>query len=87
MVWSDQKDEVLCRKISLIEPYKFKARAREKSNSWKAIADNLNSLDGFKVDARAVRNHYGVIEARSFRGKRRIRKKTSEINPEVTPGS
>ena len=39
---------------SLFEACKFKARTIEKGNSWKAIADNLNSLDGFKVDARVV---------------------------------
>ena len=50
MVWDDQKDELLCRDILLLEPYKFKARTREKGDLWKAISDNLNSLDGFKVD-------------------------------------
>ena len=55
-------DELLCREILLFEQYKFKARTREKGNSWKAIANNLNSLDEFKVDARVVRERYSVIK-------------------------
>ena len=59
IVWNDQKDELLCREILVLEPYKFKARTREKGNMWKAIADNVIFLAGFKVDARAVRERYG----------------------------
>ena len=57
---------------------------REKGNSWKAIADNLNSLDGFKVDARAVRAPYDVTKAH-FEAKQKEEKRTSGINPEITP--
>ena len=67
-----------------MEPYKFKARTREKGNLWEAIADNLNSLDGFKVNARTVRERYGVILAH-FEAKEKEEKVTSGINPEVTP--
>ena len=84
MAWNDQKDELLCREILLFEPYKFKARTREKGNSWKAMADNLNSIDGFKVDARAVRERDGVIKAH-FEAKKKEEKRASGINPEVTP--
>ena len=66
MAWNDQEDELLCREILLFKPYKFKARTREKGNSWKAIADDLNSLDRFKVDARAVRERYGIIRKKSL---------------------
>ena len=50
---------------------------------WKAIGDNLNSLDGFKVHARAVRERYGVIKAH-IETKEREEKRASEISPEVT---
>ena len=43
------------RDLILLESYKFKVRTREKGNSLKAIADDLNFLDRFKVDARLVR--------------------------------
>ena len=62
MVWNDQKNELLYRKVLLFKLYKFKARTREKGNSWKAIADNLNSLGGLKEDARAVKERFGVIK-------------------------
>ena len=84
IVWNDQKDELLCRKILLLEPYKFKARTREKVNTWKAIADNLNFLDGFKVDARAGRERYGVNKV-YFKAKEKEEKMAFGINPEVTP--
>ena len=83
MVWNDQKDELLCRKILLLELDKFKARAREKGNLWMTIADNLNSLDRFKADARAVRECYGVIKA-NFEAKEKEEKMAYVINPEVT---
>ena len=60
-----------------------RTKTREKGNLWKAIADNLNSLDRFKVDARAVREHYGVIKAH-FEAKEKEEKMASGINPEVT---
>ena len=67
-----------------LEPYKFKASSREKSNLWKATGDNLNPLDGFKVDAKVVRERYGVVKAH-FEAKEKEEKMASGINPEVTP--
>ena len=83
MVWNTVKDELLCREILLFEPYKFKARTIEKSNAWKSIAENLNSLDGFKVEARSVRERYDVIKSH-FLAKQRNEIKASGINPEHT---
>ena len=67
-----------------MEPCKCKASNREKSNWWKATADNLNSLDGFKVDAKAVRERYSVIKAH-FEEEEKEGKRASGINPDVTP--
>ena len=47
------------------------------------IADNLNSLGVFKVDARAVRQRYGVIKT-YFEAREKEEKRASGINPEVT---
>ena len=47
------------------------------------IADNLNSLGVFKIDARAVRQRYGVIKT-YFEAKEKEEKRASGINPEVT---
>ena len=57
MVWTDEKDELLCQKIFLCEPYKFKARTKERGNVWEIIANNINIManKNFAVDQRAVR--------------------------------
>ena len=47
------------------------------------IADNLNSLGVFKIDARAVRQRYDVIKT-YFEAKEKEEKRASGINPEVT---
>ena len=72
------------RDLILLESYKFKVRTREKGNMWKAIADNVIFLAGFKVDARAVRERYGGNQAH-FKAKEKEEKMVSGINPEVTP--
>ena len=47
------------------------------------IADNLNSLGVFKIDARAVRQRYDFIKT-YFEAKKKEEKRASGINPEVT---
>ena len=52
MVWTKERDE-------LLEPYKFKARSRDRGSAWKEISEALNSGSTdelyFKADARTVR--------------------------------
>lgn len=57
MVWTDEKDELLCQKIFLCEPYKFKARTKERGNVWEIIANNINIManKNSAVDQRGVR--------------------------------
>ena len=58
MVWTKEKDELLCREVLLLEPYKFKARSRGRGSAWKEISEALisGSTDVlyFKADARVV---------------------------------
>ena len=63
MVWTDVKDELFCQEILLCEPYKFKARTKERGNVWKIIANNLNIMadENFAVDQRAVRERFTLI--------------------------
>lgn len=84
MVWSDDKDEILCREILLFEPYKFKVRSHQRGNAWQAIADNLNSLEtmDFRVDKRAVRDRYNTIKA-NFEVRQRQERAATGISPEV----
>ena len=84
MVWSDDKDEILCREILLFEPYKFKVRSHQRGNAWQAIADNLNSLEtmDFRVHKRAVRDRYNTIKA-NFEVHQHQERAATGISPEV----
>ena len=77
MVWTDQKDELLCQ-----EPYKFKARKKERGNVWKIIANNLNIMadEKFAVDQSAVRERFTLI-AEKFEKKIKEQENASEIAP------
>ena len=82
MVWTDVKDELPCREILLCEPYKFKARTKERGNVWKIIANNLNIMadENFAVDQRAVRERFSLI-AEDFEKKIKEQEKASGIAP------
>ena len=82
MVWTDVKDKLLCREILLCEPYKFKARTKERGNVWKIIANNLNIMadENFAVDQRAVRERFTLI-AEKFEKKIKEQEKASGIAP------
>ena len=60
MVWTDVKDELLCRENLLCE---FEARTKERGNVWKIIASNLNIMadENFAVDQRAVGERFTLI--------------------------
>ena len=47
----------------------------------RSFADNLNSLDRFKVDAKAVRERYGVIKAHFESKEKRVSKKFRSNTP------
>ena len=83
MVW--KKDELLCREVLLLEPYKFKARSR--GSAWKEISEALNSGSNdelyFKADARAVRGRFYMI-LNQYKTKMRGETNASGINPEQT---
>ena len=80
MVWTHVKDELLCREILLCEPYKFKARTKERGNVWKIIANNLIIMtnENFAVDQRAVRERFTLI-AEKFEKKIKEQEKASGI--------
>ena len=88
MVWNNEKDELLCREVLLLEPYQFKVRSRERGNVWKNIADALNRISTeniyFRVDARAVRERCALLINRQIE-KEKSEIKQSGISPEETP--
>ncbi|XP_057290242.1 uncharacterized protein LOC130612928 [Hydractinia symbiolongicarpus] len=83
MVWNDRKDELLLREVLLFEPYKYKARTKERGNAWKVIAENLSQLDSeqFQADQRSVRERFGILKTR-YQNKTREELKASGIAPE-----
>ena len=52
MVWSSERDILLCREILVTEPYKFKVGTRERGQAWDKVARELNAIKGarFVVD-------------------------------------
>ena len=55
MVWNSDKDVLLCREMSVVEPYRYKEKTRERGVAWTQVSDNLNLIPGFNVNIRAVR--------------------------------
>ena len=88
MVWANEKDELLCREILLLEPYIFKPRSRERGNAWKDIAEALNKGSTedlyFRVDARAVRERFTLLLTH-FQAKEKAEINATGISPEPTP--
>ena len=88
MVWNNEKDELLCCEVLLMEPYQYKARSRGRGNVWKQIADALNLISTestfFLVDARAVRERCALLTNHQAE-KEKSELKQSGISPEGTP--
>ena len=66
MLWTDEHDELLCREVLLIEPYRKKASTRKRGQAWTTIAENLNSIlkPKFNVSQRSVRERFALLEKR-----------------------
>ena len=60
MNWTDElHNNMLCREVLVVEPYKFKSGSRERGACWEKVANNLNGIEHplFIVDKRAVQDH------------------------------
>ena len=88
MVWNNEKDELLCREVLLMEPYPYKARSWEQGNVWKQIADALNLISTentfFRVNAHVVRERCSLL-TNCQAEKEKSELKQSGISPEDTP--
>ena len=82
MVWTLQHEEILVREIYTYEPYNHKSGTTQRGESWKLIADTLNTLDNpkFTVTHRAVRERYGLME-KNFKRKKADEEKATGIAP------
>lgn len=83
MVWTRQHEEILVREIFTYEPYNYKSGTTQRGESWKLIAETLNTLDDpkFTVTHRGVRERYALIE-KNFKHKKADEEKASGIAPE-----
>ena len=45
MTWSEEHDNMLCRKIPVEEPYKCMHGSIERGRCWDRIAEALNKID------------------------------------------
>ena len=83
MTWTDEHNVMLLREILLFEPWIQKHGSTERGQVWKRIAESLNQLERplFRVDDRACRDHYKLLEKKFVR---RINEeeKASGIAPE-----
>ena len=88
MVWNNEKDELLCHEVLLMEPYHYKTRSRERGNVWKQIADALNLISTgstfFRIDACAVRERCALLTNRQAE-KEKSELKQCGISPDDTP--
>ena len=84
MVWNNNKDEILCREVLLLELYQFKLHSHERGNVWKAIAENLSASIkwSFKVDAKSVTGRLTGIVVK-YKQKRKD-EDASGVSPEHT---
>lgn len=64
MVWTEDHDKLMCREILCVDPFTgTKKGTAQRGAKWKEIVDNLMSIQvpKFKVDARAIRDRYGLL--------------------------
>ena len=86
MIWNEEKDELLCREILVVNVFCGTKRSTvARGAKWEKVAENLNKLQDvyFKVDKRAVRDRYNNL-ARDLRKKIKNEEKASGIETEMT---
>ena len=82
MQWTENHDLALVREILLFEPWLQRHGTPERGQIWKRIAESLNQIQDlyFKVDDRAVRDHYKLLE-KKFSKKNSDEEKATGIAP------
>ena len=61
MVWSDEKDFIMLKEVAGEGVFDSKPGSKERGSSWQLVANKLNSLPQFTVNARAVRDRFNNI--------------------------
>ena len=86
MIWNEEKDELLCREILVVNVFCGTKRSTvARGAKWEKVAENLNKLQDvyFKVYKRAVHDRYNNL-ARDLRKKIKHEEKASGIETEMT---
>ena len=83
MIWTAQHEEILLREILTYEPFNHKSGTIQRGESWKLIAESLNSLDEpkYTVTHRSVREKYTVME-KNYKKRTSSEEKSSGIAPD-----
>ena len=85
MVWNTVHDEMLCKKILVVDPFTgTKKGTLERGTQWEEVAENLNKIHQvyFKVDKWAVRDRYNLL-SKELRNKLEREEKESGIETDM----
>ena len=86
MIWNEEKDELLCREILVVNVFCGTKRSTvARGAKWEKVAENLNKFQHvyFQADKRAVRDRYDNL-ARDLRKQIKNEEKASGIGTEMT---
>ena len=86
MVWTDLHDEMLCREIIGVDVFTgAKKGTVKRSEKWAMVVENLSAVEclHFKVDKRAVRDRYNLLQS-NYRRKVKQEEKASGVAVEMS---
>jgi hypothetical protein len=86
MVWTDLHDEMLCREIIGVDVFTdTKKGTVKRSEKWAEVVENLSAVEclHFKVDKRAVRDRYNLLQS-NYRRKLKHEEKASGVAVEMS---
>ncbi|XP_071851133.1 uncharacterized protein [Apostichopus japonicus] len=82
MKWTEAKDIILCKEVTLQNPFQFRRGSLERGKVWSGVATELRK-QSFKVDQRAVRDRYNSLKNKVQKNNSQD-KRASGISPEET---
>ena len=79
--WSLEQDTFLCREVLVTRPYQFTKGSKESASGWSKITSTLNTVEGFAVTVKAVRDHFNHLLSKR-KAQKNIEEKASGIEIE-----
>ena len=61
MVWTKEKDLVLLQEVAAEGVMHQKPKSRDRGSAWQKVVDSINSLPGYEVSPRSVRDRYNNL--------------------------